>query len=178
MSAVLQMPMTPAIDPAKVIDAYGVIRHIDVARVTDVRNRSAAIVWPRHELSYLLHELAGLSQSDIGFHTGKRDASSVHGSLKRINQRRTEDPGYRRSLEALVAQINAHCTALSSEAPQGSTLACRLLSDPDHAPADTEALAVNVLSALAILGSADLTDAEARRAALHMLGRDGGRING
>lgn len=178
MTVVVQLPTTPAIDPLKIIDAYGLIRRVDMARVTDVRNRSSAIVWPRHELSYLLSVLGGLSYSDIGFHTGGRDASSVMNSVQRINQRRGDDPAYGRALGSLGEQVQAHCLALASDAPQGPSLACRVMAGPETSATDVEALAINVLSAFAILGASGLTDAEARRAALGVLGRDGGRADG
>lgn len=167
---------TPALDPKKVVEAFGLLRRIDVSRVVDANNRAGSIVMPRHELSWILSMLCGLSYAEIGSHTGGRDPSSVMNSMNRINQRVEDDLSYRHSLEMLMKQIMTH-SAVSGGA-QIAALACRVMSEPDMDRADVEALAVCTLSAVAILGAEGLSDAEARRAALGVLCRDGGRANG
>lgn len=178
MNAAATFSKTPAIAPSRIIEAFGALRRIDMSRVTDLKNRSGSIVWPRHELSFLLWSLGGLSYADIGTHTGGRDPSSVMNSLQRINQRRDDDHAYLQSLESLMAQVMVHSAVLGADAPQVAVLACRVMSEPDLNRADVEALAVCVLSAVAILEAGGLSDAGARRAALGVLCRDGGRANG
>ncbi|RUS64899.1 hypothetical protein EGN72_02590 [Pseudorhodobacter sp. E13] len=169
---------TPVIEPRKIIEAYAALRRIDISRVVDLNNRCGAIVWPRHELSWLLSTLGGLSYAEIGACTGDRDPTSVMNSLNRINQRCETDQGYAKSLEVLTAQMLEHSVLAGRAERQGAALARRLMRDPDANRADIEALAICVLTAASVLGAETLSDTEARRAVRGLLCDDGGRTNG
>ncbi|SNS87276.1 dnaA protein helix-turn-helix [[Luteovulum] sphaeroides subsp. megalophilum] len=146
-----ELPILPQgswVDPdaivAAVVSQSGIGREVLLSRSGTYHQ----VVWPRHELTWLLHEYAGLSRNAIGRLMDGRDPTTVRNSLRKVTQRAAECPDYR-----------AHLAALARAA----------LAAPVKAPSSAGDLPVILLRS--VLTSPTLSDAEARAGALDIMGR-------
>ncbi|RWR26821.1 hypothetical protein D2T29_19785 [Sinirhodobacter populi] len=156
-------------DPSRVIEAVCAFHEIAYVDLTGP-GKTPQICWPRHELIRLLNTKTTCSIMAIGRLVGGRDSSTVRASLNQVQRRVTEDLAYAEHfwrLERFVASYEIRPSAVTA-----LTRARRLIGKgANDAPADAEACGIALLTAATILGSPELSDAEARRAALLALGQ-------
>ncbi|MBO4168900.1 helix-turn-helix domain-containing protein [Cereibacter azotoformans] len=107
------------------------------------------VIWPRHELTWLLHEYAGLSRNAIGRLMDGRDPTTIRNSLRKVTQRASECPDYR-----------AHLVELAQAAISGPA---------SSAGAGGEDLPITLIRG--VLASPTLSDADARAAATAIMER-------
>lgn len=170
----ISLDQTPdPFEPEHVIQAYvalsGVGRNVLLGTT-----RAEAVVWPRHVLTWLLRELTNLSWSRIGHVVGGRDQATVRNSVHKVEARRADDEAFAERL------IRAHDFVVnySPETRGGAAIerARKLIASSAAAQNDeVRDLAMSVLMAASMLASRELSDAEARHAALQIIG---GRANG
>lgn len=112
------------------------------ARLEDLTgtSKTQSVTALRHELMYLLRQMTVLSLSDIGRHLGNRDMATVHAGIANVADRVAERMEYRQRLRQLKEAI------------------IQAAADP-----------IPTQVALLILQSPELSDAEARQAALQVL---------
>lgn len=156
------------LEPSHVIEAVCAYHRLTPE---DLRGPSkvAAISWPRHELIYCLRSLCVCSLSQIGLTVGGRDGTTVAASLNRVAKRRQEDDDY----EAHMAQLEKFVLGFRKAAAPVPSLAVarRMLgagAEPDAK--DVQSCGLALLTVASVLASKELTDAEARRAALTIIG--------
>ena len=143
----------------------------DLALLTSP-SRAAPVVWVRHELMYVLHNLAGVTQSSIGALLGGRDHQTVSTGIRRVSKRMTLDGEYARHIVDLIAYVR-DCETRPMLVP-ALARARRIVAAKGYEPEDVTQCGLALLSAASVLASAELTDAEARRAALQILGGPNG----
>lgn len=150
--------------------AFFKVSFAQVASQSQVRETTAV----RHELMCMLREFTQLSAQKIGVLVGGRDHKSVLHAIGRVSARAVLDPSYGDHVEQLRRFVLAY-----DEAPAGHDALerARRCMSPDSPldRAEVSALGISLLAAVSILGSRELTDAEARLAALTVLTRTGGR---
>jgi hypothetical protein len=134
------------------------------------QTRVAQIVWPRHELMFMLRQQTNLSLAMIGRAVGGRDQTTVKNSLEKVAARIVADPDYAAHIEALERFIDTYAEAAGQPSGASLALARRVIADPLPERRDVERLGLCLLTAASILSSAELTDAEARMAALQVMG--------
>ena len=144
-----QRPDSVTID--QVVNAYVKITGLSTADLIGP-SKAPGITGYRHELMYLIRRLdPSASFSLIGRFIGGRDMATVHEAIAKVEQRLQRELGYRIELEALRRQI----VDLANEARDG-------WSGPQAKP-------WQLLAALSVLRDAQVTDTEARAAALTFL---------
>jgi hypothetical protein len=159
-------PGGPVRDPETVIAAYVRLRQVSRREICHGKVRSHSVVWPRHELSWLLHDLTPLVYREIGMLTGGRDTASVMHSIARVADRMAEDPDWREAVVSARQFILNEPPAGKRERPDnGAMLARRVLG----AGGEASDLAVMMLTLGSVLRNGELTDAEARSAALAVI---------
>lgn len=119
------------------------------------KGRAPEVQWPRHEAAYVCQQLTSAPYAVIGAVLGGRDATTIKHSLQRVTGRAQADADYRVSLAQMLAGIDA--------APNTALRARAVLQTQARADAR---LSASLLAACSVLSDAQLTDAEARRAAL------------
>lgn len=133
--------------------------------------RTAAIAWHRHELTYLLRDLADLPYGQIGTLMGGRDAATVIDSIGRVAARIEVDQHYRDAISALRLFILRHDPAAQAAGTDAAALlARRVMISGGGRAADIQTLALTLLTVASVLRSDNLTAAEARAAALTIIG--------
>ena len=165
----------PCFDPGLVVAAYCRLRGVNRTELLEGESRVRSVTLPRHELMWLLRELTTLSLTAIGRLMGGRDVATVKAGIDGIADRAAADAGYRDQL----AQARAYVMTFASQdaaAPEdaGAVISRRLLLAGPAQRADVEAVAITMLAIGAMLRSEELTDAEARRAALTLIRNAGG----
>jgi hypothetical protein len=120
----------------------------------------------RAELCWLLRDLTYLSLAGIGELLDGRDPTTIAANCAGAADRMATDREYRDRIAALRTAILAWTSPPDT---QPASIARRVLSDADRAEARTQTLAIAVASVGAILASSDLSDADARLAALTVL---------
>lgn len=118
-------------------------------------SQTAINSWPRHEARWLLRQIEpSLSLAQIGRLIGNADHTTVRSSFARVAERMAQDSDYAAGLTALLARFEA---AEDGEAdPTAEITAGQQQND-----------AVEAL--WAVLTNRRLSDAEARKLALHIL---------
>jgi hypothetical protein len=115
-------------------------------------DKTREITFLRHEAMWIMRQLTSLSHETLGRYFGNRDMATVHAGIARVADRIAQDPDYRARLQTLVEMIG---TSRGAEGATGWTgLDAR----------------TTVLAARGILGDPGLSDADARAAALQLLG--------
>lgn len=163
-------------DPDFVITAYLRLRGASRADVCDGCSKNRAVVMPRHELMWLLQDMTFLSKSAIGKLMGGRDYATVDSGIANVADRLAASIEFRAQMQQARAYILA-CDQIDPD-PQNdaaTVLARRELLDP---VSTAKPLAIAMVSVAAVLRSADLTDAEARLAALTLIRNAGRGHNG
>lgn len=162
----------PTRDPEIVVAGYLRFYGLGHAEVVMGRSVARALVRPRQEIFWFLRELTHLSLPAIGAAIGGRDHTTVVHGISRISDHLASSSEYRAQMQKVKAYILAFDRTQTDPLNDAATvLARRVLAhhcaeggDPDLA-----ALAVSMVSVAAILRSNDLTDAEARFAALTII---------
>jgi len=131
------------------------------------RTKVASIVWLRHELIYLLRTLTNLGWIQIGKFVGGRDQATVKNSVEQVTERILSDAAYGAHIENLSRFVQQSAEASPEPA---LALARRMIGTDALAREDAERAGMCLLTAASILGNSDLSDAEARQAALVVLG--------
>lgn len=167
--------VNPCLDPGLVVAAYCRLRGINRSEVLEGFSKVRAIVLLRHELMWLLRDLTDLSQADIGRLMGGRDQATIKAGVDGISNRIASEPVYRNQMSQVRAYVLAFTAAddLVRE-DAGAVIARRVLSAPEAQRPDVEALAITLIAIGAVLRSDELTDAEARLAALTLIRNAGG----
>lgn len=141
----------PSLPVDRVVAGYARTTGISLAALTGP-SKAPAITGYRHELMYLIRRLdPAASFSLIGRFLGGRDMSTVHEAIAKVDQRVQREPDYAWELAALARQIVA------------------LAGTPDEPAAGPQARPWQLLAACSVLRDGQMTDAEARRAALAFL---------
>jgi hypothetical protein len=161
-------------EPGIVVEAFLRLRGLSATELLDGESKVQSLSQPRHCLMWLLRDLTHLSYSGIGRVIGGRDVKTVTHGIGKVADRIASDPEFR----AQVLQTRAYILQYGVDDPHptndaATVLARRVLLD-DDSDADLKSLAVCMASVGAILRSGDLTDAEARSAAITII-RNGGR---
>lgn len=134
------------------------------------RTQVPQIVWPRHELTYLLRQNTNLGWVLIGRAVGGRDQSTVKNAIEQVTARIISDEDYANHIGNLQKFVELFVGQLEAPADLPLALARRVIGAPTPDAGDVERIGLCLLTAASILGNGDLTDAEARRAALAVLG--------
>jgi hypothetical protein len=138
-------PLKQTLPPEQVINFFLSFRQASAELVISSRVTIRPVVRVRHELMWLLRDLTYLSLAEIGRWIGGRDATTVQHGVDQISDQIAADPDYRR--EMLFQRTNVLRLARSGMAPE-----------------------LRLTAARGVLADASLPDADARSAALQLLG--------
>ncbi|NEX47630.1 helix-turn-helix domain-containing protein [Pseudotabrizicola algicola] len=127
----------------EVIDAFLSLRQASADLIITSRISIRPVVRVRHELMWLLRDLTHLTLSGIGQLVGGRDETTVRYGIDQVSDRIAQDDGYRREVQYLRRSILTG--ASSGMMPDLCLTAVR-----------------------SVLANGDLSDAEARKAALQL----------
>lgn len=160
----------PCLDPGLVGAAFARLRGLSLRELCEGISKVRAITVPRHELMWLLRDLTALSFREIGDMMGGRDVTTIKNGVEIVSNRIAGDTSYRDQMAQVRAYILAF-TAGDDMAGEdaGAVIARRVMLDPQPQTADVQALATAMLAVGAVLRSAELTDGEARLAALTLI---------
>lgn len=122
------------------------------------KGRAPAVQWARHEAAYVCQQMTGATYAAIGAVLGGRDATTIMHSLQRVTLRAEADPDCRAALSTLLERIDA--------APSTAMRARAMLQSCAHEDAR---LSASIVAACSVLSNDDLTDADARKAALSIM---------
>lgn len=166
----------PCLDPGLVVAAYTRLRGVNRTELLEGVSKVRSVTLPRHELMWLLRELTALSLTAIGQLMGGRDVATVKCGIDGIADRAAGNAGYRDQLAQARAYVLAFAARDDLEPEDaGAVIARRLLIGEEPQRADVEAVAITMLTVGTLLRSEELTDAEARRAALTLIRNARGR---
>ena len=162
-------------EPQRVVEPFAQLRSVALVELLDGGTVTRGITHLRRELMWLLRELTAMTYQSIGDLFGGRDPSTVMAGVSAITERMLSSADYAAQMEQARAYILAYRPEPNPTAPDAATvLARRVMADHGANPKDAVQLAVAMVSAAAILRSPDLTDAEARLAALTIIRNGGG----
>lgn len=145
-------PMKETCDPDRVVDAFLTLRKADRTLLIDNRVAVRPLARLRQELMWLLRDLTFLTLAEIGDRMGGRDLTTVKHGVELVADRLAVDDGYRREMLYQRQAIIDFCR--------------RRKTTPDIA----------LRAVKMVLADPQLTDAEARKAALQLSGE--GQIDG
>lgn len=134
------------------------------------RNRDPVIAAARHELCYVARHVLRLSNGQIGMRLSGRDTTTVQHSIQVVDSMRQTCRRYDDEITALIRMMKDAC-ALADSAVATARLV--LVSSFDDRASEDRSLAVSLVAVDGILSNPELSDADARAAALHMLNRSG-----
>lgn len=144
----IEMLTVPTID--RIINAYVKMTGLSTADLLGP-SKAPAITAYRHELMFVIRRLdPAASFTLIGRFMGGRDMATVHEAIAKVEQRLQREPGYASELEALVRQIV-------------------FLAQEDVGRPSARSKPWQLLAACSVLRDQQMTDAEARKAALTFL---------
>lgn len=152
---------------AMILKAVCAFYRIEPAALLE-RTKVAAITWPRRELVYMLRTQTNMSWLLVGRAVGGRDQKSVKTAIDQVTSRILADDDYADHVENLTRFVKMHATQAAPE--PALELARKVLGASDPRPDDVERVGMCLLTTASILGSPELSDAEARVAALTVLG--------
>ena len=162
------------LDPEVVLTAYCQMRGIG-RDVLIGQGKAPAMVWPRHEAVWLLRHLTGLSLAQLGEVFGQRDPTTMKNSVNRVADRIAEDNDYRVAMLDLLEAVSSYQTAEEVRALDAATsIVRRAVNEPGGRSSGVEVLGLAMLTVASVLHSAELTDAEARAAAIQVIAGHGG----
>jgi hypothetical protein len=162
--------------PEHIIAAFVSLRGCSQTDLLSGQSRTRMITRARNELWWLLRDLTSLSLAKIGALFEGRDATTIQSGINGIADLIAGSDDYRAQMQQMRSFILAHAARDSGPIMDASTvIARRVLIDKRHFTSeDAQALALSIVSVAAILRAGELTDAEARVAALTII-RNGGR---
>lgn len=156
--------------PQTILAAVCAFHRVSPRQIND-QTRTQSIQWVRHQLIFLLREMTDLSLAQIGVLVGGRDAKTVVNAIQRVTNRISSDAEFASDCERLKAFVLSYDPQPRGAAAVGR--ARRLLSAAALVESrEVNELAMTLLIVSSILGSPDLSDAEARIAALSSLGME------
>lgn len=142
---IMPQPMKETRPAEAVVATYLALRQTSAEELIEGRSAARALSRARQELMWLLRDLTHLSPVAIGQHLGGRDEATVRHGIDRICDLIAEDEGYRRQLLAVRRAI--------LERPPGVGMT------PD----------LCLTAVRSVLANVELSDAEARTAALQLM---------
>lgn len=141
-------PAKPTID--RIMNAYAVLTGVSLHDIIGP-SKAPAITAYRHELMFLIRSLdPAASFTLIGRFIGGRDMATVHEAIAKVEQRLQREPGYASEVDGLLSAIVA-------------------LAQEDAGRPSAQAKPWQLLAACSVLRDGQMTDAEARKAALTFL---------
>jgi hypothetical protein len=175
MNAHAITPGSTLLAPELVIAAFINLRGCSKTDLQHGESRTRAITRQRNELWWLLRDLTSLSLARIGALFGGRDATTIQSGINGIADLIAGNDGYRAQMQQMRKFVLSHAAREGDHKLDAAlVLARRVLIDAKHHPEDIRALALSMVSVAAVLRAGELTDAEARLAALTII-RNGGR---
>ncbi len=141
---IMPAPLKETRPAEEVIQAFLRLRNAASNLIIDSRTMIRPIARVRHELMWLLRDLTFMTLEEIGQVLGGRDLTTVKHGVEAVADRIAEDDDYRREM------LFARAVILRGPTP-GLT--------PD----------LCLTAVQAVLNNGDLTDAEARKAALQLM---------
>ena len=169
----------PCLDPQEVERAFLKFAGVNRRELIEGRVTTHVVSHLRQDLMWLLRDLTSLSHEKIGDMLDGRDPTTIMNGVDRVTARMASDPQYRARIERARAFI-VDGARLDHEwaeagAPEDAALglARRLLNAEGQSP-EVKALASVLLTVGAVLRSEEITDAEARLAALTLIRNAGG----
>lgn len=164
----------PCLDPQAVERAFLKFTGVSRRDLIEGRVTTHVVSHLRQDLMWLLRDLTSLSHEKIGDMLDGRDPTTIMGGVERVTARMAADPQYRVRIErarAFIldsARLDQEWAAAGAPEDGALQLARRLLA-ADGLGADVGTLATAMLAVGAVLRSEELTDAEARLAALTLI---------
>ncbi|MBP9184269.1 MAG: hypothetical protein KBF78_14130 [Fuscovulum sp.] len=152
-AAFCPQPAKQTLPPETVVQNFLAFRGASAEDVVVSRNVARPLARLRHELMWLLRDLTYLSLADIGQVMGGRDTTTVQHGIDQVADRMASDDAFRR-------EMRFQRMVVTGAAPQlvEPTAADRLSPD------------LRLTAARGVLADLSLSDADARRAALQLLG--------
>lgn len=142
--SIMPPPMKETRPADEVIRVFLSLRNAAPNLIIDSRTSIRPVARVRHELMWLLRDLTHLSLAEIGEAMGGRDATTVRHGIDQVSDRIAQDEGYRREI------LFARSVILTGPTPRLTPDLC-------------------LTAVRSVLASAELTDAEARAAALQLM---------
>lgn len=164
--------MKTLLSPDHVIAAVCAFHRVSPAQIA-APSKTRQISAARQELMAMLREYTDLSWARIGQSIGGRDHTSVLHGVTRVTERCLADRSYAGHVEQLRSFVPGWTPRPNREIALERARRC-LASDGEIDRQGAAAVGVTLLAVASILGSADLSDAEARAAALAVLNGNGG----
>lgn len=164
----------PCLDPQEVVRAFLKMTGVRRWELIESRVTTHVLAHLRQDLMWLLRDLTSLSYEKIGDLLDGRDHTTIMNGVERVTARMAADPKYRARVERARAYVITSTRLTQDWAEAGAPedaalgLARRLVAAEDQQP-DVTAVATVLLTVGAILRSDELTDAEARLAALTLI---------
>ena len=141
---IMPAPLKETRPAEEVVRVFLNLRNVSADQVITSRTMIRPIARVRHELMWLLRDLTFMTLEEIGQALGGRDLTTVKHGVEAVADRIAEDDGYRREM------LFARAVILRGPTP-GLT--------PD----------LCLTAVQAVLTNGDLSDAEARKAALQLM---------
>lgn len=156
-------------DVTHIVDAVCAFYKVSFAQINSASQiRETATV--RQELMTLLREFTDLSLQRVGQLMGGRDPSTVTAAVSRVTVRALADADYADHFAKLRRYVESYDPSPSGVGAIERARRC-MAAAPGPISAEVRDLGMTVLMTASILASRDLTDAEARAAALQILNR-------
>lgn len=141
---IMPAPMKDTRDADDVIRVFLSLRNATTNLIIDSRTMVRPVARVRHELMWLLRDLTHLTLAEIGKLVGGRDETTVRHGIEQVADRIAQDDHYRREM------LFARAVILKGPQPRLTPDLC-------------------LTAVRAVLTDGDLTDAEARTAALQLM---------
>lgn len=146
----MQSPVNLGLAPDVVIAAFCELRQIREDALLHLPTQTRSITERRHQAMWLLHNLTAATMETIA-RLFDRHPSTVWEGIGKVSDRCAEEPEYRRELRELREAI------------------IQRAAQPPALTVDPRASAARVVAAVSVLRDGQLSDEEARMAALSIL---------
>lgn len=146
----MQAPIRLGLSPDTVITAFCALRQVREATMLRDPIKTRAVTVERRKLMWLIHNLTGASMETIG-RLFDRHNSTVWEAIGKVSDQCATDADFRRDLRELREAIIHHAAS------------------PPALSIDPRASAARLVAAVSVLRDRQLTDVEARHAALTIL---------
>lgn len=141
----MNQPVRHFFVPADVIAAYCTITQVPLHQLTDA-SKAPVVSRPRHDCMWLLRDLTAATSAQIGQLLGGRHQTTVDEAVAKVADRIAAEPEYRDRLRHLRSEIVAWVAAPATVGPYRITAARAVLEDEALTDADAR------VAALALLG--------------------------
>lgn len=170
MTRMPQINLPATLPPDHVLRVVAVFRGV---AATDILSPSkvAAVARARHEAGYFMRDICHLTYARIGEVLGGRDPSTIMAGCDSVMVRMHKDASYAGEIDLLGQKIRE--TPAHGDLPDRQpalAVARRVLHTSCPSTEDVQQMAMLILSLRSILANQDVTDSEARRAGLYMMG--------